>query len=518
MNLKIRDIIFFLLCFCLSFYYIPEPIQIKFIGGVIGDKLVFYPLILGFFYTFYYQYKYKNIFINFNVFKKFVLVYLLVNFISVIIGLYSYPYYDLILNGPINNVEKLQKVIAIFKDYHITFDEKTLTMLWIISRPIKSSLTEIVYTFGGAYMIYCWYYKNWQEGFRILILGVLASFTVIFSYSLIELFYLAGNAKAKNILEFITPYFHIIKADGTWWPPLLWNTQLRSIFPEPAYYGTYFSFAMPILWYVAVKEKNLVKNTFLYLAIVFFTFCLFLTQARTAFALFIGEIAIFILFLVNFSQKNLLKKSFAILICSMLAFGFANYYISNILTDNKFEIKTSSEYVKNNLTSLVGTEQRSNNSRYSIMIADLKIGLDHPFFGIGKELRNAYLPDYLPEISKNNPEVNMWLKNQKEKGILSSGFPKLGEYTSRFSETGLLGLIMFLFPPFFLLKNLYNKFVDQNILIKDKLLVAFYTISFVGIMASGIGDSINTTYCYWVLLGIGYAMCCEKINNNNFKK
>ncbi len=512
MNLKICNVIFFVLCFSLTFYYIPEPIQINFIGGIVGNKLVFYPLIVGFFYTGYCQYRYKKIFVNFNIFIKFLLVYLLINLISVIIGLYTYPYYDLILNGPVNNVEKLQKVITIFKTHDINIDEKFLTMLWIISRPIKSSLTEIVYTFGGAYMIYCWYYKNWQLGFRILVLGILSSFTIIFSYCIIELFYLAGNDTAKNVLEIITPYFHIIKSDGTWWPPLLWKSQLRSVFPEPAYFGAYFSFAMPILWYITLKNKSLIKSLMLYFSIIFFTFCLFLTQSRTTVVLFIGQIFIFILFLIYLHNKIIIKKSINILMCSILAFGCANYFISTILVYNKYGITTSSEYVKSNIASITSTEQRSNNARYSIMMADFKIGLDNPFFGIGKELRNSYIPDYLPEMSRNNEEVKMWLKNQKEKGILSAGFPKLGEYTSRFSETGILGLMMFLIPPIFLLVNLYNKITDKNILINDKIAFIFYIISLIGSMAFGIGDSINTTYCYWLLLGLGYTICFGKRN------
>ena len=35
-------------------------------------------------------------------------------------------------------------------------------------------------------------------------------------------------------------------------------------------------------------------------------------------------------------------------------------------------------------------------------------------------------------------------------------------------------------------------------------------ISLLGIMATGIGDTLNITYCYWVLLGLGYAMCFGK--------
>ena len=204
------------------------------------------------------------------------------------------------------------------------------------------------------------------------------------------------------------------------------------------------------------------------------------------------------------------------MICVILAFISSNYFITNLLADNKYEIQNADEYIESNLTSLASTTQRSNNARYSIMLTDLKIGLDNPIIGVGTGLRNAYVPDYLPEMSKNNSEVKMWIKNQQEKGIMRSGFPKLGEYTSRFAETGVLGLAMFLMPPLVLLRKLYFKISDRAMSTENKLPYVFFTISLIGIMASGIGDTINITYCYWVLLGLGYAMCFDKeINNNN---
>lgn len=157
--------------------------------------------------------------------------------------------------------------------------------------------------------------------------------------------------------------------------------------------------------------------------------------------------------------------------------------------------------------------KRSNGARFSIMIADLHIGMDYPFLGIGYGLRNAYILDYLPSLADNNNEVKMWIKNLNEKGILRSGFPKLGEYTSRFSETGILWLIVFLLPSIVILKKSYLNIMNRDMNIDDKLPYVFFIISLIGIMASGIGDTINITYCYWVLLGLGYAMCFGKEND-----
>lgn len=515
MNSILVDILFFFVSFLLIFNNIPQILQMNFIGGLIGDKLIFYPLIIGFIYTIYYQYKYKNILVNFEKFIKFILVYLTITFISLIIGLYNYPYYDLVINGPVTQIEKLPKVIAILDSFSINVDQKVLMAFWMVARAVKSLLVEIIYTFGGVYMIYCWYHDNWKTAFNIMLKAILVSLVFVFSYSVIEIYYLAGNQYAKEILEIITPYIHTVKPDGFWWPPLLWKAQLRSLFAEPSYYGIYFAFVMPILWYLSFISKRLTYKVSIYFCLIFFTFCLFLTQARTAVALFAGVFVIFTIIMLYLREKVVLKKFANIVICVILAFISSNYFITNLLADNKYEIQNADEYIESNLTSLVSTTQRSNNARYSIMLTDLKIGLDNPILGVGKGLRNAYVPDYLPEMAKNNGEVKMWIKNQQEKGIMRAGFPKLGEYTNRFAETGILGLVMFLIPPFILLKKLYLKITDKTINADEKLPYVFFTISLIGIIASGIGDTINITYCYWVLLGLGYAMCFGKEDKNN---
>lgn len=500
----------------LVFNEIPRNLQMNFLGGPVQSKLVFYPLFIGFIYTIYCQYKYKDVLVNFDKFIKFILVYLAITFISLIIGLYNYPYYDLIINGPVTQIEKLPKLMAILDSFGINIDQKVLIAFWMIARAIKGLLFEIIYTFGGAYMIYCWYHDNWKTAFNIMLKAILVSLVFVFSYSVIEIYYLAGNQYAKEILEIITPYIHTVKPDGFWWPPLLWKAQLRSLFAEPSYYGIYFAFVMPILWYLSFISKRLTYKVSIYFCLIFFTFCLFLTQARTAVALFAGEFVIFTIIMLYLREKVVLKKFANIVICVILAFISSNYFITNLLADNKYEIQNADEYIESNLTSLASTTQRSNNARYSIMLTDLKIGLDNPIIGVGTGLRNAYVPDYLPEMSKNNSEVKMWIKNQQEKGIMRSGFPKLGEYTSRFAETGVLGLAMFLMPPLVLLRKLYFKISDRAMGTENKLPYVFFTISLIGIMASGIGDTINITYCYWVLLGLGYAMCFDKeINNNN---
>ena len=142
LNLKICNVLFFLICFSLVFNNIPKPIQMNFIGAILSSKLVFYPFIIGLVYTLYSEYKYKNVFVNFKLFSKFLLIYLVITFLSLIIGLYTYPYYDLIINSPTLQIEKLPKVISILNNLGMYPDEKLLIIFWTIARTLKTTFLE----------------------------------------------------------------------------------------------------------------------------------------------------------------------------------------------------------------------------------------------------------------------------------------------------------------------------------------------------------------------------------------
>ena len=64
------------------------------------------------------------------------------------------------MNGPITQIERLPKVVNVLSNFGISVDEKVLTIIWMIQGRIKGTLLEVLYTFGGGYMIYCWYHNN----------------------------------------------------------------------------------------------------------------------------------------------------------------------------------------------------------------------------------------------------------------------------------------------------------------------------------------------------------------------
>lgn len=60
--------------------------------------------------------------------------------------------------------------------------------------------------------------NNWRRGIELFSRGVTLACVIALSYSVIEMFYLAGNVSAENFLIKITPYIHMVEVSQGWWP------------------------------------------------------------------------------------------------------------------------------------------------------------------------------------------------------------------------------------------------------------------------------------------------------------
>lgn len=510
MNIKVRDSLFFMMSFALIFNNIPKAVQLNFIGGIMGNQLALYPLIVSLIYTLYCEKKYGNVFAEKKVFTCFSFIYLLTMLVSTILGLIQYPFYDEILNGPVTQIQKFSIVAPFLSYLQIQINKDDLVLGWMVIRIIKGLFLSYLWTFGMGYLVFCWYRNDWEQGFKVLEKAVIYAVCTILAYSLIEFFYLGHVKGAEEMLKAINPYIHSIKNDETWWPPLLWAGQLRSVFSEPSYFGIYAAFALPFLWNKVFTLRNNMGKVFFACIIVVFTFSLFLTKARTAVILFAGEIFLWILLQIYTKNNKSIKKISFILLFSLISFAMANLFITNVMALKTESIRRATivtaadKYVGDNLKSIKGKGNRSNRSRYSVMDADLQIGFEHPLFGVGLGLRNAYIGEKLCEMEHKSKEMEQWIQNQKEKGILRTEIPALGEYTSRFAETGIIGLSLYFLPAAILVLKASKK-IMRNKQSSEKAIC--FLISFLGVMASGMGDTMNITYSYWLLLGFGYAMC-----------
>ena len=512
-----KNFIFFIIVFTLIFNCIPELLQLNFLAGIWALKLTTYPFLFAIGFTLFHRRDFSLSPVERKTLIKFFTAYFAVMLFSLVWGLIDYPYYNVILQGPANQIEKFSKVYSFLLNHGFSVTKQGLLSAWMLARPIKGLFINTLGAFGLSILVYVWYKNDFQNGFCIFLKGLFASVIVVVLYGFFDAMYLSGNEVATNILVSLNPIVHEIKVDGTWWPPILWIGQLRSCFAEPSFYGIFGAFALPWVWYILETSQNRRNRLFTWGTMFFFILFLFLTRARTSNVLLLGEVALLLLFTIAGLLKSK-RTLLSVILCVALAFGtslaFFNYGINQ-----ESQKVTAFSYMEDNIGSLASVDRRSNRSRYSIMIADLRIGLDHPLFGVGSSLRNAYIPDYLPDKEHLSGETKDWIKNQKEKGILRAGFPELGEYTSRFAETGILGLVLFMIPPLFLLFKMTQVLrIHTRDMIEEHKIVVFFIISFLGVLASGIGGVLNFFYSYWLLLGLGFVLLHHVTTRENSDK
>lgn len=555
--IKETDFLFFLLIVTLIFALIPKPVSLE-ILGTMGKEFAIYPLIIGMLLTAYVWIKSKkrkqfdsSMDDAFQMFSKKIKWYIvglwLVLTISVVLGAIYYPYYEQLLSNSRFLPTRFIKFMAIFKSENIT---KSGMVLWLIIKGLKNVFLDTFWLFGGAILIYLWYQKRPDRCLNLLLKGIFTSFGIIYLYELIELPYLLGDQTAAHILATINPYIHQIghlsnyyignnNADVqayAWWPPLLWKHQVRSVFPEPSFFGFYCAFAMPWFWYILfqIRKESLfsIKNIILAVVILLVDFLFFATKARTAIILFIGESILLIFYGIYQRNREVWKKIIGIFLLTIMAFGgsliFSQIEKNGFSMNQNYEIESNTEsfiqkagesYVSENITSAVGKNQRSNRARFSLMEAELKVWMEHPIFGVGKGLKGAYIPEKLPSDAIQSSEVRMWISRLHANGALKASFPDVSEYTSKLCEIGLLGCILYYFPAvylafYFALFLWRTRGYKQHLEIQN--LIFFYLISLAGILAGGISTSLNVNYCFGVLLGIGLILyhqvkCLEKL-------
>ena len=489
--------------FVLIFDSVPKPIQMNFIGGPVGGKLEFYPLMAAFIYSFYCQYRYHNVFVDFKVFCKYAAIFVGIMMLATIVGLINYPYYDLILNGPADQIEKLPKVMSFLQVHGILVEQKHLMQAWLIAREIKGVLLEAFWCLGGAYLVYAWYKDEWSQALRLAVRAVTCSCCVLFVYAIAEVLYLAGNETAKEILSFINPYIHPIVTNHGWWPPLLWKGQLRLVFPEPSHVGNYIAFGLPLIWYSHIHpDKN--GGAALPLTMVM-AFLVFMTKARTAYAMLAGMLLLLVCLILLGRQYELLKKFAVLIVC--VTIGFAGY-VSFVKTTSLSRANQTQSVVQrtleDNLVSLASNNKRSNGARYGLLKAHFRTGLQHPLLGVGKGLTGVYVADNFTPEEAANGEISSWIRYQEERGPMAAGYSMpdaMNEFVSRFSSTGIWGLGTFLFPFAYVLLRLLKKWV-----IRKDLTAMMMMLALISSMMAGCNGSLNLMYAVWLLLGLSYAV------------
>ena len=375
--------------------------------------------------------------------KYFILIFTAWQFLCLGVGIVSFSYHELIM------IEKSRflKIFSMIAAHGIPVSKYIVENLWLFYRSAKMILIDSNIIFYAAFLVYHLYHDNFQEGFRDFRKAVLAMVLIMGAYSLIELCWLkTNNGFAKDLLSAINPYLYDVKSSHGWWPPLLWQGQLRSITREPSFFGIISVFCLPFLWSYLLEKKYLFT-----VLIFYFTLMIFATNARTAIVVTIAELFLLVLSAFWIKKKDYIKYMVVILSISLCAF------LGNLVNVNALFHYTSKDtsmnveqYYEKNIQSLSKKNSRSNSARFANLEANINVIKEHPLTGVGTGLIDGYIDDHIPESAYSNNEVRNWSRYLHMLGLTKSEYPALNKYAFEGAKNGIIGLILFLLPYFYL--------------------------------------------------------------------
>ena len=468
---KLQKIMLFMIIICVPLNNLPKAFTLPGLGGTLSNYFVLVAILMLL-----YEYLKFGFEINKKVIKFFT-VFILWQLVCLIIGLATYEYNELL---SLEQIPKLNTVVHFFSDFEIRVNELLAIKAWLFLRFSKDILFTNNVIFFVTFYIYHLYKANFDAAYKDVRKAVMCLVLIMGAYSFIELLWLKLGLKfAEDFLINFNSLLYEPKSSHGWWPPLLWNNQLRSICSEPSFFGTISILCLPFLWSLLFESKNKFLSGIL---IFYFSLMIVATNSRTAIILTI--VTIILLGIITIINRTMLKQVLIICCVSVMAFTVNLIDYRQLLNYGKLTMLTAEKYLEQNVVSITESNVRSNSARFANLIANLKTIKQHPILGVGTGLKDAYIDSNLPEFAFSNSEVRNWSQYMHNEGILKSGYPSLNKFADVCVANGIIGFVLYFTPLIYLsLKLLKN---NQKILgCNYTLLLIIEMIALLGAMFSG---------------------------------
>lgn len=392
--------------------------------------------------------------------KIYLLIFILWPIFCTLIGVINFPYWDNQSDIYLKSTNVVRKIVLFYPD--ILNNIALLHLKYGISLILNIVSDFFIPLIGIPFTLFIMFRKkDKKEMMNVISLAATILACVLSLYSIIEIFWLlTGSVESANILKFVNTLLYDSR-NNDWWPPLLWNGQLRSFTYEPSFFGIIAMFILPLLWY---RSFGLGKKKIIPLLILF-TWMIFLTRSRTAQVIFLGEFLLLLVLSLYGKYKSWQQCVCGILLITILAFiifisapSMVNF-ICNAKNDgqNQSIETTISRYINEDVSSIGIENKRSNIARWGNMVATFKVGTEHPILGVGNGLQHKYIENNIPSFAVSDEEINFWIERLNRNGFMKAGFPDLNSYTVIFACYGLIGLIIYLIPVFYLALQIIKK-------------------------------------------------------------
>ncbi len=231
------------------------------------------------------------------------------------------------------------------------------------------------------------------------------------------------------------------------------------------------------------------KNRYRYIPTLMVLFLTFFSGSRTA--LVNISLQFIILVSVMYSMKEYKKKVttgfvYVVIFSGILLVANGNKIIKAV------NEKVESLNFKGNLTKSI-----SNQSRFGMQYASIQVFKEHPIVGVGFGQETYYKRFHYPKwATKNNYEFPMHYENKNERSFPTS----YNIYTRLLAETGIIGVLIFLYFIYLCLLN--SRKVWKESQDEKKILGFIVMLSFLGFSLNWLQTDFFRQYGYWMCMVI----------------
>lgn len=322
------------------------------------------------------------------------------------------------------------------------------------------------------------YNKAFLENFLKI---VFYSFVLVVIVVVIEIFAFWGHQFARDAIALIH-CLTFAKDPGAL--GYIDGFRVSSVTGEPSFLGMYLSFAYPF----CIAYTCLRKKPFIALLVVWCTFAMVIfSRSRTMAVLITAETPFLLggIFFIRGSQIECFRKRFMLLIFGgiLIFFLFSSETIFNAIG-----LLLKSAFVDMNASGVINV---SNITRKGFILSGFKMGLEHPFLGVGVGQYGILAKNYLPAWIWMSPEMSYHMY-QKVPHPMSV-------YALIAAEWGFTGLVIWCFLYFYFLKKSLQFFCLRSISSEMKVVSLAFSVAVLGAAISAINK--YTFFCgFWVLM------------------
>ena len=263
------------------------------------------------------------------------------------------------------------------------------------------------------------------------------------------------------------------------------NGRISSISYEPPSFAIYLITIAGWMFSYVLTEKGLWKfmPTVAVLVLTFFS------GSRTALLLVFFQLFIFsiILYRKNEFRKYIVYATAFILTITALLLVYNGQRIYYAI-EEKVETLDFQSNLKNNV---------SNQSRFGMQLASLRVFRDNPVTGVGYGQQSYHSRFHYPRWAiKKNYEFEIWYLNKREPSFP----PGYNLYTRLLAETGIIGLGLILYFIYLVIATT-NKII-RNTTGDAQILAYILLISFAGLFVNWLQIDSFRIYGVWISLAI----------------